>query len=210
MLRTTDRGRRLAEEVAILDSACDADRGGARRRPDPAGSAARAAVSSGEPGHESSRAAWHRRWPWFGLALVLAGCFYQYRVASHAEGVALDRSELDPELVKVVTAKDVDRPYRKIGIVHAPASLPEREAIAALQRRARSLGGDALLDLRRQAAGATADRASSSPGLAAALWEADVIVWTDKQVDGASPPPPGAKPPGAKPPGGLVPVLPKP
>jgi len=125
-----------------------------------------------------------------GLPLILAGCFYQYRFASHAEGVALDRSEVDPDLVKVVSAKDVDRPYRKIGVVHAPASLPEHEAIAALKRRARSLGGDALLDLRRQATSASADLAS--PGLAAAPWEADVIVWTDKQVDRASPPPPPA------------------
>jgi hypothetical protein len=140
-----------------------------------------------------------------GLLLILAGCFYQYRFASHAEGVALDRSEIDPDLVKVVTAKDVDRPYRKIGVVHAPASLSERDAVAALKRRARSLGGDALLDLRRQVTSASADRAS--PGLAAAPWEADVIVWTDKQGGGAPPPPP---PPGAKPPGGLIPVIPNP
>jgi hypothetical protein len=151
----------------------------------------------------SSRAAWRRWWPWWGLPLILAGCVYQYRVASHGKGAALDRSEVDPDLVKVVTAKDVDRPYRKIGIVHAPASLPEREAIAALQRRARSLGGDALLDLRRQATDPSADTAS--PGLAVAPWEADVIAWTDKQVDGASQPPPAAKPPAAKLPGATLP-----
>lgn len=144
--------------------------------------------------------------PWLGLPLILAGCFYQYRFASHAEGVALDRSEVDPDLVKVVSAKDVDRPYRKIGVVHAPASLPERDAIAALQRRARTLGGDALLDLRRQATGSSADRASS--GLAAAAWEADVIAWTDKQGAGASQPPPGAKPPGGRVP--VLPILPNP
>ena len=144
-----------------------------------------------------------------GLPLILAGCVYQYRVASHGEGVALDRSEVDPDLVKVVTTKDVDRAYRKIGIVHAPASLPEREAIAALQRRARSLGGDALLDLRRQATDASAGMAS--PGPAATPWEADVIVWTDKQGGGA-PPPPGAKqaPPGTKPPGGVARIIPNP
>jgi hypothetical protein len=161
-----------------------------------------------KPGHLTSRAAWRRWSPWLGLPLILAGCFYQYRFASHAEGVALDRAEVSPDLVRVVTAKDVDRPYRKIGIVHAPASLPEREAIAALQRRARSLGGDALLDLRRQAKGLSADMAA--PGLAPAPWEADVIAWTDKQEDGASQPAPGAKPPNAKPPGGLVRILPNP
>jgi hypothetical protein len=143
-----------------------------------------------------------------GLPLILAGCVYQYRVATHGEGVALDRSEVDPDLVKVVTTKDVDRPYRKLGIVHAPASLPEREAIAALQRRARSLGGDALLDLRRQAMDTSAGMAS--PGPAATPWEADVIAWTDKQGGGA--PPPGAKqaPPGTKPPGGVARIIPIP
>jgi hypothetical protein len=159
-----------------------------------------------KPEQVSSRVAWRRWSPWLGLPLILAGCFYQYRFASHAEGVALDRAEASPDLVRVVTAKDVDRPYRKIGIVHAPASLPEREAIAALQRRARSLGGDALLDLRRQAMDASADQAS--PGPAAAPWEADVIAWTDKQGGGAPQPAPGAKPPGAKPPGSLIRVIP--
>jgi hypothetical protein len=149
----------------------------------------------------SSRAAWRRWWPWWGLPLILAGCVYHF--ASHAEGVSLDRSEASPDLVKVVITKDVDRPFRKLGLVHAPASLPEREAIAALQRRARSLGGDALLDLRRQATDPSAGQAS--PGLAAAPWEADVIAWTDKPVDGASQPPPGAKPPGAKPRGATPP-----
>jgi hypothetical protein len=142
----------------------------------------------------SSRAAWRRRWPWWGLPLILAGCLYHAHFISHGEGTALDRSEASPDLVKVVTAKEVDRPYRSIGTVHAPASLTERDAIAALQRRARSLGGDALLDLRRQAAGSSADLAS--PDLATAHWEAEVIVWTDKQVGGASQPPPAAKPPG--------------
>jgi hypothetical protein len=93
-----------------------------------------------------------------------------------------------------VTTEKVDRPYRKIGIVHAPASLPERDAIVALKRKARTLGGDALLDVRRRGSGSTADRASS--GLAARPWEAVVIVWTDGQVHGAPTPPPGAAPPG--------------
>jgi len=128
------------------------------------------------------------------LFLCLAGCVYQFhRVTQSHAGAALDRSELSPELVRVVTAKDVDRPYRQIGIVHAPASLSEREAIAALKRRARTLGGDALLDVRRQATASSEDRASS--GLAAAPWEADVIVWTDHQAGGAPQPPPGARPP---------------
>ncbi|HXO28811.1 MAG TPA: hypothetical protein VOA80_15785 [Thermoanaerobaculia bacterium] len=141
-----------------------------------------------------------------GLPLILAGCLYRAHYVSHGEGASLDRSETSPDLVKVVTAKDVDRPYRKIGVVHAPASLSERDAIAALQRRARTLGGDALLDLRRQATGSSADRASS--GLAAAPWEADVIAWTDKQGGGAPPPPPGAKPPGGRVP--VIPILPNP
>jgi hypothetical protein len=104
----------------------------------------------------------------------------------------LDRSERSPELFRVVTAEDVGRPYRKLGIVHAPASLSEREAIAALKRRARTLGGDALLDVRRQGSGSTADRASSS--LADAPWEAAVIVWTDGRAGAAPTPPPGAPP----------------
>ena len=183
-----------------MASACHADRGGARRRPDPAGPAARGPVLSREPGQVSSRASWRRRWPWWGLPLILAGCLYHAHYVSHGQGAALDRSEASPDLVRVVTAKDVDRPYRKIGVVHAPASLTERDAIAALQRRARSLGGDALLDLRRQAASSSADIAS--PDSAVAHWEADVIVWTDKQAGGAPPPPPSAKPPG-----GLVPVI---
>jgi hypothetical protein len=132
-----------------------------------------------------------------GLPLILAGCLYHVHYVSHGAGASLDRSETNPDLVRVVTAKDVDRPYRNLGIVHAPASLPERDAIAALKRRARTLGGDALLDVRRQAPDSSADPASA--GLAAAPWEADVIVWTDNQAGGASRPPPGAKPPGARP-----------
>jgi hypothetical protein len=115
---------------------------------------------------------------WIGVPLILAGCLYHARYVSQAGGgAALDRSETSPDLVKVVTAKEMDRPYRKIGIVHAPASLAERDAVAALKRRARTLGGDALLDVRRQATASSDDRASS--GLAATPWEADVIVWTD-------------------------------
>lgn len=114
---------------------------------------------------------------WIGVPLILAGCLYHVHYVSHGGGAALDRSETSPDLVKVVTAKEVDRPYRKIGIVHAPASLTERDAVVALKRRARTLEGDALLDVRRQATASSADRASS--GLAAAPWEADVIVWTD-------------------------------
>lgn len=110
----------------------------------------------------------------------------------------MDRSEASPDLVKVVTAKDADRPYRKIGIVHAPASLPESDAIAALQRRARTLGADALLDVRRQASDPSSGLAFAAP--AAAPWEADAIVWTDGQAGHTTPPPPGAKPPDAKPP----------
>lgn len=165
---------------------------------DPAGPAVTVPLSSCKPGHASSSATLRWRCLWISVPLILAGCLYHVHYVSHGAGASLDRSEVSPDLVKVVTAKDVDRPYRKIGIAHAPASLPEREAIAALQRRARSLGGDALLDLRRQATGSSADMASSD--LAAAPWEADVIVWTDKQGGGASQPPPGANPPGTKPP----------
>ena len=122
-------------------------------------------------------------WPWIGVPLILAGCLYHYRYAPHAgSGASLDRSESSPDLVEVVTTEEVDRPYRKIGIVHAPASLPERDAIVALKRRARTLGGDALLDVRRRGSGSTADRDSS--GLAAAPWEASVIVWTDAKTGG--------------------------
>lgn len=152
----------------------------------------------------NSRASWRRRWPWWGLPLILAGCLYHAHYVSHGHGAALDRSEASPELVKVVTAKEVDRPYRTLGTVHAPAALTERDAIAALQRRARSLGGDALLDLRRQAKDSSADMAS--PDVAPAPWEADVIAWTDKQAGGASPPPPVAKPPGGH---VLVPRVPR-
>jgi hypothetical protein len=142
----------------------------------------RAPTASRKPGHASSSATLRWRWLWISGPLILAGCLYHAHYVSHGNGASLDRSEISPDLVKVVTAKDVDRPYRKIGVVHAPASLPERDAIAALQRRARTLGGDALLDLRRQATGSSADMAS--PGLAAA-WEADVIVWTDHPAGGA-------------------------
>jgi hypothetical protein len=127
-------------------------------------------------------------WLWISVPLILAGCLYHAHYVSHGDGASLDRSETSPDLVKVVTAKEVDRPYRTIGIVHAPASLTERDAIAALKRRARTLGGDALLDVRRQAAGSSADQASSA---LAAAWEADVIVWTDHQAGGAPQPPPG-------------------
>jgi len=175
MPRMRDGGRHLAEEVAIL-----------------------AHLFPRKPGRASSSAAMHRWWAWIGVPLILAGCLAQYRYVRHAgAGAALDRSETNPDLVRVVTSKDADRPYRKIGIVHAPASLPEQDAIAALKRRARTLGGDALLDVRRQASGSSAGRSSSTP--AAAPWEAVVIVWTDDQAGGAPQPPPGAKPPGAIP-----------
>jgi hypothetical protein len=157
-----------------------------------AGPAATVPLSSRKPGHASSSATLRWRWPWISVPLILAGCLYHAHYVSHGEGASLDRSETSPDLVKVVTAKEVDRPYRTIGIVHAPASLTERDAIAALQRRARTLGGDALLDVRRQAAGSSADQASSA---LAAAWEADVIVWTDHQAGGAPQPPPGARPP---------------
>jgi len=175
MPRMRDGGRHLAEEVAILAKAFPR-----------------------EPGRASSSAIMRRWWAWIGVPLILAGCLAQYRYVRHAgAGAALDRSETNPDLVRVVTSKNADRPYRKIGIVHAPASLPEQDAIAALKRRARTLGGDALLDVRRQAAGASAGRDSSAPSTAP--WEAVVIVWTDDQAGGVPPQPPGAKPPGASP-----------
>jgi hypothetical protein len=150
--------------------------------------------------HASSSAILRRWWPTFAVPLVLAGCFYQHHFMSRPGGGGpLDRSEASPDLVTVVAAKDADRPYRKIGVVHAPASLPESDAIAALQRRARSLGADALLDVRRQATDPSSGLASSAP--AAAPWEADAIVWRDGQASRTpQPPPPGAKPPEARPP----------
>jgi len=74
---------------------------------------------------------------WIGVPLILAGCLYHVHYVSHGDGASLDRSETSPDLVKVVTAKEVDRPYRTIGIVHAPASLTERDAIVALKERVR-------------------------------------------------------------------------
>src|ERR1700724_4280928 len=137
--------------------------------------------------HPSCCAREGRWWPWLGLPLILAGCLYRAHYVSHGEGASLDRSETSPDLVKVVTAKDVDRPYRKIGVVHAPASLSERDAIAALQRRARTLGGDGLLGLPREGTGPRPRRGASGA---------------------AAPPPPGAKPPAARVP--AIPILPNP
>ena len=152
-------------------------------------------VLSRKPRRAISSAPWMRRLgPCLGVPVILAGCLYHYGYVPHSNGGAsLDRSEPSPDLVQVVTAEEVDRPYRKIGIVHAPSSLQERDAIVALKRRARTLGGDALLDVRRRGSGSTADRASSD--LAAAPWEAAVIVWTDAEVGGAPKPPPGVPPP---------------
>jgi len=118
------------------------------------------------------------------VPLVLAGCAFQYRFDPHAKaGAPLDPSfQSSADLIEVVGTEHANRPYRQVGIVHAPGSMEERDAIAELKRRARALGGDALLNVRKRSAGSTANRTASSPG--DAPWQAAVIVWTDKQGSG--------------------------
>ncbi|HVR11316.1 MAG TPA: hypothetical protein VMW75_24950 [Thermoanaerobaculia bacterium] len=134
-----------------------------------------------------------RALPFVFCVLSLAGCAYQlHHVTQSKAGAPLDRSEPSPDLLRVVTTGNVDRPYKQLGMVHAPASLTERDAITALKRRARTLGGDALLDVRRR--GSDAADAGGSSGPAEAPWEAAVIVFTDRQAGGSPTAPPSAPP----------------
>jgi hypothetical protein len=97
--------------------------------------------------------------------------------------------------VQVVTSEQADRPYKKIGLVHAPGSMGKQDARAVLKHKAQALRGDALLNVRKRGSTATMTGASSR---ADQPWDAEVIVWTDRQAEAVEPPPPGA-PPHSKP-----------
>lgn len=120
-----------------------------------------------------------------GVALTLAGCIgnhHQFVTRSKA-GSRLDAAP-DPggDRIEVLDTAPADRTYRQVGVVRAPASLAEKDALAALRRRARDLRGTALLGIHRAgpsaATGSEVDR----------HWEATVIVWTDRPQAGTSAP----------------------
>jgi hypothetical protein len=125
-----------------------------------------------------------RRWAprcWIAVPLILAGCGYQLRHITQVKGSGpLGQSYYSSaERIEVVSSEQVvNRPYRQVGLVHAPGSMAQGEAITELKLRARAMGGQALLDVRK-ATGAAGDSNSTSP--AVAPWQATVIVWTDKQ-----------------------------
>lgn len=136
---------------------------------------------------------------WIAIPLILAGCAYQLRHTTRVKGDGpLGASYYSSaERIEVVSAEQVaDRPYRQVGVVHAPGSMERAEAISTLRLRARAMRGEALLDVRK-GSGTTADGAASIP--ANAPWQARVIVWMDQQPGGQStgapPPTQGAPPP---------------
>jgi hypothetical protein len=139
--------------------------------------------------HSPRRASSTRMWAprlWIAIPLLLAGCAYQLRHTTRAKGDGpLGASYYSSaERIEVVSAEQVaDRPYRQVGLVHAPGSMERAEAITTLRLRARAMRGEALLDVRK-GSGTTANDAGPSP--ANAPWQATVIVWTDKQAAGQS------------------------
>jgi uncharacterized protein YbjQ (UPF0145 family) len=120
---------------------------------------------------------------WIAVPLILAGCVYQLKHTTQVKGSGpLGASYYSSaERIEVVTAEQVaDRPYRQLGLVHAPGSMAERDAIAELKLRARAMGGEALLNVRKGTRTAADPNAASSADTA---WQATVIVWTDKHPD---------------------------
>ncbi len=89
----------------------------------------------------------HWRW-WLVLALLLAGCVYQWHLPPQGAATAWDPAVL-PGLpaVQVVTSDQVDWPYKKIGIVHAPGSMGEQDALAVLKQEAQAQAHSAGLAL---------------------------------------------------------------
>jgi hypothetical protein len=134
----------------------------------------------------------HWRW-WLVLALLLSGCVYHWQLPPQGAATAWDPAVLPgPPAVQVVTSDQLDRPYKKIGIVHAPGSMGGQDALAVLKQEAQALRGDALLNVRKR--GSTATIANASTSLADQPWDAEVIVWADHQAEGVAPPSPGAPP----------------
>ena len=134
----------------------------------------------------------HSRW-WLVLPLLLAGCVYRWHLPPQGAATAWDPAVL-PGLpaVQVVTSEQLDRPYKKIGIVHAPGSMGGQDALAVLKQEAQALRGDALLNVRKRAS--TATMADASTSLADQPWNAEVIVWTDHQAEAVASPSPDAPP----------------
>jgi hypothetical protein len=162
-------------------------------------SACRAMRSSHNPRRASS--AWIRA-PRLLIVvpLLLAGCVYQLRHTTRAKGDGpLGASYYSSaERIEVISAEQVaDRPYRQVGLVHAPGAMERAEAITTLKLRARAMGGEALLDVRK-GSGTTANGAATGP--ADAPWQATVIVWTDKPAASQSGGAPIATPQGTPPP----------
>jgi hypothetical protein len=153
--------------------------------------------------HSPRRASSTWRWAarlWIAIPLLLAGCAYQLKHTTQVKGDGpLGASYYSSaERIEILGAEQVrDRPYRQVGLVHAPASMERAEAITTLRLRARAMKGEALLDVRK-GSGAAANGAAASP--ADAPWQATVIVWTDTQAGSlsggastatqATPPPP--------------------
>ncbi len=135
-----------------------------------------------------------RCWRWgLLLALLQAGCFYQYHWDLRPSG---ETTAWDPALrpglpaVQVLTSEQANRPYKKIGLVHAPGSLRAQDALIVLKQEAQALRGDALINVRQRGADAALAGASGNP--ADQPWDAEVIVWTDPPADPVAPPSPGA------------------
>jgi hypothetical protein len=130
-------------------------------------------------------------WRWLGGLLVLllqAGCLYRFTPSPRGAPGKWDPAiRPAPPAVDVVTAEQVDRPYKTVGIVHAPGAMGEQDALALLKQKAQALRGDALLNVRRR-------RPAGASAGAYTPWDAEVIVWTDHQDKVVPPPPPGGSP----------------
>jgi hypothetical protein len=123
------------------------------------------------------------------VPLVLAGCFYQYVYVPGAKdtGSSGPAQQVSLDVIEVVASEQPGRPYKQLGIVHAPGSMERGDAVAVLKQKALALGGDALLNVRKRGSGSKPGGASA--GGANAPWDAEVIAWTDRHVNSVAPPP---------------------
>lgn len=113
------------------------------------------------------------------LTVILSGCV---SVKSIPYETTARQPKPDNYLIDIYDSKDVNRPYKVIGIVQADAG--KRHSVAdtleKLRSQARQMGGDALVDLTNQPIGIgvpTSKGGTIYSGHVRELWQAKVIVW---------------------------------
>jgi hypothetical protein len=112
------------------------------------------------------------------IALYIAGCVNVKSIPYETTARA-PKSDIFP--IELYESKDVQKPYKVIGIVQADAGKLHSvsDVLEKLRSAARMMGADALIDLSNQpiGGGVPSNRGTIYSGYVRDLWSAKAIIW---------------------------------